>query len=182
MTLSRSLLFLAIICLSACGSDDIVMPPGDNDAAPGTPGSITCMINGESFSASGVLATGVITFTGDFYGIALAGVDFFDQDTVGLALAISGNGFSTLMEGQVITGEGDIVNNPVAAGEVNINQRPSKEITASSLETEVATITITRLDRDLELISGTFSFEGLDPNSNTSVIVTQGDFTDIPYN
>ncbi len=180
MTLSRSLLFLAIICLFACSSDDAVIPD-DNDVAPGTPGSITCMINGDGFSASGVLATGVITFSGDFYGIALAGVDFFGQDTVGLALAISGNGFSTLMEGQVVTGEGDIVNIPLAAGEVNINQRPSKEITASSLETEVATITITSLDTDLKLISGTFSFEGLDPDSNTSIIVSQGDFTEIPY-
>ncbi len=184
MKYSKSILIAALLIISACGSDDtlIDMIPDDNAVPPGTPGSITCKIDGENFSASGVLATGDLAFTGEFYVLGIAGVDFIDQDTVGLVLVVSGNGFGTLMEGQVITGTGDIINNPLAAGEVNINQLPAKEVAATSLETDVATITITNLDRDNELISGTFSLEGLDPDTNTTVIVTEGDFTDIPYN
>lgn len=184
MTFSKPALIVSFIFLFGCGTDDggLIDIPGDEPVAPGTPGSVTCKIDGENFSASGVLATGVLTFTGDFYAMAIGGVDFFGQDTVGLALAMSGNNFATVMQGQVFTGEGDIINTPLGAGEVNINQRPGKEIRAESLETKIATITITKLDQTNELVSGTFTFQGLDTDNNTTIIVADGVFADIPYN
>lgn len=176
--------FLMLVVFS-CGTDEgtlIDLVPDNDPVAPGTPGSVTCKVDGTDFSASGVLATGTLTFTGDFYAMAIAGVDFFGQDTVALALAMSGTDFANLMENEAFTGEGDIVNSNLGAGEINIHRRPTIDDKASSLETEIANITITKLDRDNELFSGTFSFEGLDPDTNTRIVVTEGVFTDIEYN
>ena len=172
---------IALLIMSSCGSDDTPdLLPDDDDVVPGTPRSVTCKINGEGFSATVPFTGGTLSLTGSFYAIAIVGADFFGRDTVSIAIAISGNELSTLNTGDAFSGTGNILED-FAVGEVNVNNRPSVEQEASSSETDNATVTITKIDRDNKLISGTFSYEAVDPDSQTTFSVTEGVFTDIEY-
>ena len=172
---------VALLILSACGSDDATdLLPDDDDVAPGTPRSITCKIDGQDFSATVPFVTGALSLTDDFYAIAFVGVDFFGQDTISVAFAINGTDLATINNGDTFSGNGNLFQD-FALGEVIVNNRPSVEQEASSSETDIATVTVTKIDTAKKLISGTFSFEALDPNTQTTFLVTEGVFTDIEY-
>jgi hypothetical protein len=56
------------------------------------------------------------------------------------------------------------------------------DIKAVSDNTEMATITITDIDFDTKLVSGTFSFDGADDDDpNTIYEVRNGVFTDVSF-
>ena len=178
----RILFSLVVLLMAACGSDDSADPvPDNNEVEPGTPGSVTCKIDGEAFSAVSPFNAAQVTFTDDFYAIAVTGIDFFDQDTVAVALAMSGINFSSLSAGAVFSGTGT-VGLDFALGAVEVNRRPTTEIDARSDETEVAEFTITKIDRENQLISGTFSYRAVDPDTGSSFEVSDGIFTDMEYN
>ncbi|MDN5215827.1 DUF6252 family protein [Fulvivirgaceae bacterium BMA12] len=177
---STGMWIIALVLFTACGSDDDTGLIPDDDVAPGTPGSITCKINGQTYAATFPFVTGALSTTNDIYSFALGGVDFLGKDTVSIAMAMTGTDLSRLSAGDTFSGTGNIFIN-FALGTVIVKNRPAVDEDASSSETDVATITVTKIDRDNELISGTFSYEAFDDDTQNTFKVTDGVFADIKY-
>ena len=170
-----------LLMFSSCKPDDDDANPTVTPEVPVTPklGKIDCKINGKSFSAAYPFTSGAIANTSPFYSIAVGGFDFIDGDSVGVALAMTGTDFSSLANGDVFQGS-TALPGMYALGSVSFNSG-AKEEDADSEETLIATITVTKIDRDNNVISGTFSYEAKDPDTESEFTVTEGVFTDIKY-
>lgn len=143
-------------------------------------GEFSATINGENFTAKGILvtahydssATGVVTL-----GIGAAKLPL-DGVTKAFALAAVSIDSTGIGAGDVFTSASV---NKVGAGEYSVKS-DTQDIKAVSAETKNATIMITAFDLTNKLVSGTFSFDGIDEDDpNTIYEVRDGIFTDIEF-
>lgn len=177
-----SYLFICSFALSACSNDDDPTDPipGDDDVKPGDPGTITCTIDGEKFASGSLLTTGSLSTNDDFFTLGGVGVDFLDSDTLGIVFAMIGTNFSSLQSGQVFKSDQNSIVNTVTA-QLSIDRKPAVEIRARTFGSNADIFTLTGINRDEGVYSGTFSFDAKDEDTGVTYEVRDGIFTDIPY-
>lgn len=183
--LSSPLLILTLlVSLSGCLSDDVEEIIDDIDDISGTPGSLVADVNGDSFSSSGSFVTADLSDqqNGGFT-ITMAGVRFKDGFGSGIALVLFGTGFESLAVGDTFVGSDS---ERLVAGAYTIenleDDNDSGEVNAGSLLNGSSRCTITKIDRTNGLISGTFSFDAVDEDTEETFEIRNGVFTDIEYN
>lgn len=168
------ILLLSLLLLSSCAKrllDDLP----ENVLGSG---SLTATINGDEFSANGILVTaefseenGVATLVIGAAELPIAGV------TQAIVLAMVAPDGTGIHSGETYTSTNVLKK---AAGEYSIDDDASVDIKAVSENTDVATITISNIDFDAKVVSGTFSFDGADEDEpNTIYEVRSGEFKDV---
>lgn len=178
MKLSKSILPILVITfvfLSACIKvEDPVI-----DVPEGT-ATFSAKINGETFSVSGVQVTAEYVSQNvmvQTLGIAAAELPV-NGVTRAIALAIVSTDSSGINEGETYVATST---SKAGAGEYNYDNG-TVDIKALSSITDVATITITKIDYNSKHVSGTFSFNGADDQTSSTIyIITDGVFTDVPF-
>lgn len=167
-------MFTAIL-FSACSEVDPII-----DMATG-PNSISAKINGENFSASGILVTAEYSTTtsGTVQTLAIGAAKLpLNGVTTAIALAVVALDSSDFQSGAIFVATDS---SRLAAGEYSLDDN-SVDIKAVSSNTDVATITLTEIDFTNKTVSGTFSFDGADDDDpNTIYEVREGVFTEIPF-
>ncbi len=172
-----TLLLSSIVLLSSCDSDD----SDDSNTPGGQPeaGTFTAVVDGESFSSSWPFATAIVTETSNGgFTIALAGTRVSTSESEAVTVGVVGSDFMSLTAGSVFTGQSS---NTLAYGGYALDQDDGTEISASSEDNSSAICTITAIDFDAKLISGTFSFEAIDGSTGQVITVTEGVFTNLNY-
>lgn len=170
-----SILFIITIFLSACKENlatDILDDLSGN-------GSFSAKINGEDFSAEGVLVTAQYSdqTVGQILGIGAAMLPS-NGVTRAIALAIVSLDDSGINAGETYTATSTAKS---ASGEYSLDNN-NIDIKAVSSNTDVATVTITAIDYDKKLVSGTFSFDGTDEDApNTVYEVRDGKFENVSF-
>jgi hypothetical protein len=182
LRISTFIVLTTLLSFSSCSKDDDKKEDTtEKEKEPVAQSkTISCKINGAAFSAAYPFSTGTLNESGNIYTIALGAVKVSLQGgTTGIALGLHGTDLSSVKAGDVYTASG-FPTVYLAIGGVDINNG-SEEENATSEETGEATITITKIDHTQSIISGTFSFKALDPDTQTLFDVTDGVFTDIAY-
>lgn len=144
-------------------------------------GSITADINGESFSASGILVTGELTESNaSVQTLAIVGAELpLSGLTRGLVLAVVSTDGGGIIAGETYSATSSTLR---AAGEYTLDDDAQIDVKAYSSNTDVASISITAIDFDQKLVSGTFSFDAVDEDDpNTVYEVRNGTFTDVSF-
>ncbi|MEZ4685922.1 MAG: DUF6252 family protein [Bacteroidia bacterium] len=170
LKIAFSLLVLTALISTSC-TPDIVDPTG---------GSLTATIDGESFSVNGILITATYGDVSEaIQTLSIGGAEPpFNGTTRGLALVVLSSDSTGINEGETYTAT---TLAKTAAGEYFLSNN-STDIRAYSNNTDVATITITSLDYDKKVVSGTFSFDGVDDDDPGVVYrVRNGEFKDVVF-
>lgn len=174
MTYFSRLYFPLIIffALTSCKqTDNLIDPtPGEN--------SMTAVIDGNEFAVSGIPVTANYSVVSDtIHSLAVgAATPPFDGVTEGIALALVSIGIDSMQAGDVFTA----TSLERRAGAEYFLQSPAQDISATAFETDVATVTITAIDYEEKLVSGTFSFDAADRDDSTTVYqIRDGVFTDV---
>ncbi len=158
-----------------------------DDLLNGGPGSVTATINGEEFVAEGRLVEARLNIDDDPLEFSLRidaerDKDGFEED---IDLNLFGVDFDLLEVGDVFTGDAGF-------GELNFSGNYGKISRMQGDDTDIQTetepdvasnvCTITKLDRENRLVSGTFSFDAIDFFDGTGTYeVRDGVFTDLSY-
>lgn len=176
-------LMFSFLFVTGCGSDDsedIIEDLNDDmdNVDPGTPGSITAKINGEDFSISGIFVTADLSDQSNGYLLAIGGLKWVNETYYGMTLAMISSDFSTLDVGDTFSGGNSEM---FFAGGYSVEIDDEIEIQSSSELVSSASCTITKIDRENNLISGTFSFDAIDDSAEKTYEVREGVFTDIEY-
>jgi hypothetical protein len=170
-----ALLLSSILFISACIKiDDPEMP--DTGTA-----SLSAKINGETFSVSGVFVSAEYTAQNQMVqSIAVAGAESpINGVNRAIALAMVAVDSTQIQSGDTFVATST---SRVGAGEYTFDNGTT-DIKAVSSNTDKATLTITNINYDTKLVSGTFSFEGSDDDDpGTTYQITDGVFTDVPFN
>lgn len=171
-----SLSLLIILALTACQSakSDIDIP--DEEAT----NSLSAKVNGENFSVSGILVTAQYSVTGQtIETLAIGGAEPpLNGTSRGIALAIVSIDGTGINVGDTYTANSTT---KAAAGEY-VFDNSSADIKAESENTDEVTITITEIDFDRKIVSGTFSFDGVDEDDPTTIYeVREGTFTEVSF-
>lgn len=143
-------------------------------------GEFSATVNGENFTAKGILVTAQYQTTASGITTLAIGAAKLPLDgvTKGFALAAVSIDSTEIAAGDVFTGDSI---EKVAAGEYSVDS-DTEDIKAGSSQTKTATITITSIDFSTKLVSGTFSFDGTDDDDpNTVYEVRDGVFTDVVF-
>ncbi len=143
-------------------------------------GEFTCKINGTEFSVSGLLVTAEYSeIQAGVTTLAIAAAKLpLDGITEGFALAAVSTDSTGIEAGDVFTATSI---QKAGAGEYVLNG-DNQDVKAVSSESKTATITITAIDYDAKLVSGTFSFDGIDEDDpNTVYEIRDGVFTDVEF-
>lgn len=143
-------------------------------------GEFVATINGTTFSVSGLLVTGEYSeLQAGVTTLAIAAAKLpLDGITEGFALAL----VSTDSTGIEIGDEFTATSVQMVAGAEYVIQGDNQDIKALSTETNTTIVTITAIDFDNKLVSGTFSFDGVDKDDpNTVYEVRDGVFTDVEF-
>lgn len=176
MKYSYLIFALASVLFLACQSVD------PNEIIENTEGgSLSATINGEAFSVSGVQVSAEYAANTDMVQtMAVGGASLpLDGITRGLVLAIVSTDGTGIQAGDVYSGQSVV---KVASCEWTLEEDMSEGVNAVSNITEVATIAITAIDYDNNLVSGTFSFDGVDKDATSTIYeVRDGKFTDVPF-
>ena len=172
---------LLLIVFTSCNKDD------DATTEMGLDGQISARIDGESFTSEAFDGAVEASFSevdlGDtkYFVMAIGGADLSSNSLRAVGIAFGGFDFSNVTAGSEFKGISNEEGNPFALGTYQL-ERDIDEINASSENTSSATIRITAINREQRLISGEFSFTATDEETNESYNVTNGVFTNIPYN
>ncbi|MEA1787647.1 hypothetical protein U1E44_16215 [Arenibacter sp. GZD96] len=181
-----------------CDNEDIVFEDQDTSMVEGecaqflNEGSIKSITNGEAFDSSGILATGIYGQDEDVFTLSISGGDGIDasrdidqRNQRGVALAISSTnlGFDDLEVG--VTYNGTNGNNLLNGG-FELFLFYVKIIDCESVEggldiSPTASLEFSKIDRQNQLLSGTFEFLATDPDTGNTFPVVNGTFTDIWY-
>lgn len=199
----RILKFLCCILLtlsifSSCSSDDsgtdddpleMSEDMGDDDAmddmdTDSNGASLTATVNGNAFNATIQEFIGAsIAEQSGFYAIALFGLEIVSSNNAkGIALAMAGFDFDTVIAGKEWTMVQSDNGLEIAGGgytEGDIANGENDDIDTE--ETTEVFIRITSIDKENRIISGEFSFISSDEDTGTIYNVTDGVFTNIPY-
>ncbi len=172
-----ALLVFSFVLLSGCESDD----ESDSNIPGNTPdaGTITATIDGEDFSSSSPFVTAIVSEGNNgSYTISIGGVTVSGGVNEGVTIGLVGSDFLSLSAGSEFSGQNS---NELAVGGYTQDAEGGDEINASSDDNESALCTITSIDFDEKLISGTFSFEAEDNATGQVIIIEDGVFTDVSY-
>ena len=168
--------FLTLILVLAGGCDnsidDITLPPGNG-------GTLTAIIDGQSFSVSGLLVSAEYQEIGTTVSSLFVGGATLPlgSSTEALVLAMVRTDSTAISSGDVFVGS-DMTR--LAAGEYTLDAA-TVSVSALSANASFASMTVTSLDFTTGLVSGTFSFDAVDDNDPTKVYeVRDGVFTNIP--
>lgn len=142
--------------------------------------SFSAKIDGEDFSVSGLLATAELSENQGVTTIAIAAAALpIGGVTKGFALAIVSTDSTGIKTGDTFTAASL---SKIGAGEYIEEDGNTLDIKALSSNTGVATITVTAIDFDTKLISGTFSFDGSDDDDPNKIYeIREGKFTDVSF-
>lgn len=167
---------LPLLLLFSCQpTEPINMLPDPNAA------EMRATINGESFLVTGVQVTATISEPGaGVRALAIGGATLPLSSLVkGIALALVSIDSTDFEAGETYLASSIEM---TGAGEYVLDDDAGIDIKAVSSETGVATITLTAFDRTHKLVSGTFSFDGVDEDDpNTTYEVRDGSFTNVPF-
>jgi len=171
---SATIFLLIALLFSACvDPNEIIDNIGD--------ASFSAKINGEDFSVIGPLITAEYSEQSTIVstiGIVAAKLPI-GGITEGFALAIVSTDSSGINVGDTFTATST---EKAGAGEYVLEDGNTVDINAFSSNTGVATITVTAIDFDKKIISGTFSFDAVDDDDpNTVYEIRDGKFTDISF-
>lgn len=143
-------------------------------------GTFTAKVDGEVFSLSGVFVSAEYVKSNEMVqSLAIAAAKPpITGITTGIVLAVVATDSSEITGGDVFS-----ATNPqkIAAGEYVLEDDNGTDIKAFSENTDIATITITKIDLANNLVSGTFVFDAIDEDEpGKTYMITEGIFTDIP--
>ncbi|MDF9798686.1 hypothetical protein OKW21_003949 [Catalinimonas alkaloidigena] len=177
--------FVCLTFLAACSNDDeddvakdILEDIEDNLSQNGI-ASITATINGNEFSASGVFVTSVLSPLGNgSYNLAIGGARINDGVNYALVLGIISSDFSSLSEGDTFVGDDS---EKLMIGYYTLDDNNTVDFKAETEMAETNILTITKIDREAKLISGTFSYDAIDEDTKNVYEVRDGEFTDVQY-
>lgn len=183
---------LAILVNSCIVIDDL-----DDDDDDTKVESITATINGSKFSATkdgfslsdlGDDVDGDLDIDGDTYELGITGVDLKNGIFTSLTIILYGEDFSSLNVGDefgAITEE-SLSNGFGFIGAVGTVASGSligseDELGGTTLVKGTMNVKITKMDRENELISGTFSFVAFDGDDELAATVTDGEFKNVEW-
>jgi len=187
---------LLAIFVSSCNLSDII---DDDDLDDDDPESeiMSAKINGDAFMAVDSDKTLIqlddvdaeLNLNGDVYELNISGLDFGNSYLTTITISLHGDSYSSLKVGDEflgITEESYSSGSPIGA--VGIIAKASlggtTEFGGTTLfkEEETINVKITKLDKENELVSGTFSFIAKDEDDdNFEIRVTDGVFTDVEF-
>jgi hypothetical protein len=170
---SVSILLLASTLFSACIDPNEIIEDQFGDA------SLTATINGEDFSASGLLITAEYSEQTGVKTLGIVGAELpLGGDTRTITLALVSTDSTDLQVGDVYTASSI---EKAGGGEYSLEDDTQK-IKASSDTDGFVGIAITAIDLDKKVISGTFAFDGEDSNDPGTIYeVREGVFIDISF-
>ena len=170
---------LATISAVSCkkSTDDAGTKPNETDNTQNIIGAITAKIDGVDFSAKGPFVTGSLDETNGFYTIGLAAGDLSKGDTAAIVIALVGQDFNTLKEGDRFLGT-NVLPNKIATAKYVLNKNGTETEAPTD---KVIIVVITELNKTKNLMSGTFSFEAVDEETNQVHNITDGVFTNIEF-
>ncbi len=155
-------------------------------------GFVIANVNGKSFKTPnedllldnlGKFAGASINLLSNLYIITISAIDV--QDGLGqpknIGLVIIDTDFNTLEVGKVFNTVALNIATPGAGAWYLENSEFDTDETLFKEGLQEIVIKITALDRENKLISGEFSFERLEPETNTHYSITDGKFTNLPY-
>ncbi|MEO1449157.1 MAG: DUF6252 family protein [Bacteroidota bacterium] len=179
MKLQYPVFALLISSLLACQPVD----PGEITPEPDEEGGLLeALVNGVEFKVGGLLVSAEINdLANGIQTLTVGGANLpVNGEHDGIVLAVVSTDSTDIEAGEVYKAS---LQDPRVGGEYVIERDNQDDLKAFSSETGVATITITALDRDKKLVSGTFSFDAVDPDFPDTVYeVREGKFTAVPYN
>lgn len=165
--------FPLLLMIISCGPDGIIEPlPGD--------AVLSATIDGEDFLVTGVVISANFSdINGGLHTLSIGGAKpLANGTTEGIALALISADSTEIKAGETYTA---VSLSKRGSGEY-FSGSGSSRISASSLETDVATLTITEIDSTKKTVSGSFSFDGIDKDDPGKVYeVRDGKFQDVPY-
>lgn len=172
-----SLALMAILALAACQSaKDNIEPPQEEEPA----NSLSAKINGEEFSVSGILVTAQYSASSQMIeSLAIGGAEPpLNGTATAIALAIVSIDGTGINPGETYTANSST---KAGAGEY-VFENSNTDIKAESDNTDEVTITITAIDFDRKVVSGTFSFDGVDEDDPGTVYeVREGVFKEVSF-
>jgi len=169
-----SILLFFMLLFSACKEED------NGIDIPTDGGEISAKINGKEFSTSGILVTAEYNIQNEtIHSLAIGGAKLpVNGVTEAIALAIVSTDASGINVGDTYTA----TSTTKIAGAEYVFDDNTTDIKALSGNTDVVTITITDIDFDKKLVSGTFTFDGTDDDDpNTIYEVRDGIFKDVSF-
>lgn len=176
MSTSRFLiLFASLLILSSCVTPLIEDIP---EKASGE-GSLTAEVNDDDFSVTGLLVTAEATQANNsIFTFAIGAAELpIGGLSRSISLSVVSTDGSAIEAGETYTAA-SMMN--ASAGEYSFQDNTNVNIRALSSNTNVASVTITKIDMVAKRVSGTFSFDGADKNDpNIIYEVRNGEFTDV---
>lgn len=142
-------------------------------------GDFTANVNGDNFSANKAAIAVKINQLG-FYSIGMVAGDIVSTEKAKvIGLAMVGPNFDQLSAGKTFD---EISENDTEGGGAGYSEDLGSN--NDDIETDIIEsvfIKITAIDKDKKLISGEFNFVAIDEDKNKKYTVTNGQFTNIPY-
>ncbi|WP_430931300.1 hypothetical protein [Saccharicrinis sp. 156] len=153
------------------------------------PGTITAKIDGENFKSAGVFPITVdLHIDEDYnqYDLQIEGERELNGFEERIIISLFGTDFSSIKAGDVFVGGADLnMGLKRFDGDffrISRTEGDDTDIISDSEQGPASMATVTKIDFDNRLISGTFSFKSIDISDNTvSFQITDGVFTDIGY-
>ena len=167
------LTLIAILITSSCNLGEVVDPQDGTNM-------ISAKIDGGDFSVSGLLVSAEYSdINGMVHTLSIGGAKPpLNGVTEGIVLAIVSTDSSGIKAGETYTA---VSTAKVGAGEY-VFEDSSSDIKAYSENTDVATITVTKIDFTEKMVSGTFSFDAVDEDDPNKVYqIRDGKFEDVSF-
>lgn len=184
---SLSVLTLIVSCLflTNCAKNDPVEPLLGTDE----PGPIWAKIDGAAFESSGPLSLDVdmhIDTDFDQFDLQIDGEGEKGGIEQRITISLFGEDFAGVEAGAVFFGGADITKGEYRFDgdfyRISRVEGSEMDIIADSEQTASSICTITKIDHDNNLISGTFKFKAIDISDPTSTFeITEGKFEDIAF-
>ena len=169
-----------LILLLACAFMSCQKAEETFNPTPNT-NSVTAKVDGEDFAVSGITVSGTYSINSDGWetlGIA-SGRTRSDGETDGISLTMISTDSTGIQVGDTYVATSLEIRGGCQYFLTDVN---GETLEASSLETDVASITITEIDFATKVVSGTFTFEGADDDfPNVLVKVTEGEFKNVSF-
>ncbi|GEQ85203.1 hypothetical protein ULMS_07110 [Patiriisocius marinistellae] len=188
MTVFKKILLFSFLtlALNSCGSDDAedIIEDIGGGGGDGSIAQITAKVNGNDFSSLVVEGAvearlSLLPINGNqAYVFAIGGADLNGGLPTAIGIAMGDSNFDALVNGKVHQGINDSnLEEQFALGTYQEND----EINATTENTDNAIVKVTFIDKTNKVISGEFSFTATDEDSGQTFEVTQGRFTNVPY-
>lgn len=178
--------FILLTLFVSCAKDE-VKDTINNALDDGTGSNITAIVNGEDFATTNLESTitaqmELITINGsEAYFLSIAGVSVLGPSLEAIGISFGDENFDELEVGKVHVGIATDSGLQYALGTYQLENGNETGASATTENTDNATVTITALDKANNTISGEFSFVAVDTDTGESFAVTEGKFTNITY-